>query len=185
MLLEECISRVQEPSLKGPMDVPSVLKMEHSKRRCCLQLGVDADRTSHTCASCGTSWTLSMGPKPTKYYAPQLGGAYLSQLLFHCFVSFPNEHKYERHSAAKKSRMRAMTRAVGEKENNSNYHLLDDPWADDDEMSVATSMTSGEMVRMTLLRGSMPHPVGLMSCLITRRACVKHENPQTGQTGRS
>ena len=64
--------------------------------------------------------------------------------------------------------MRAMTRAVGEKENSllmrcqtaksertkrqketHNYHLLDNPWADDDEMNMVTGMTSGEMARMT------------------------------------
>ena len=60
--------------------------------------------------------------------------------------------------------MRAMTRAVGEKENNllmrcqtvksertkrqketHNYHLLDDPWADNNKMNMVTGTTSGEM----------------------------------------
>ncbi|KIM50051.1 hypothetical protein SCLCIDRAFT_34723 [Scleroderma citrinum Foug A] len=30
-----------------------------------------------------------------------------------------------------------------------NYHLLNDPWADNDETSMTTGMTSGEMVQMT------------------------------------
>ena len=68
----------------------------------------------------------------------------------------------------KPTHMRAMTRAVGEKENNlltrcqmaksertkrqketHNYHLLDNPWADNNEMSVVTGMTSGKMAWMT------------------------------------